>query len=89
VKPEHIDSKIPLTASIEEIPDKEEPASTSIPEETSRVFDTKEDIWDNFEPPVTDISTYLLHDDDVLIEYQTNGSEMWIIENVSFDTPLT
>jgi hypothetical protein len=88
VKPEHIDSMIPLTTSIEEVPDEEEPALAPIPDETSKTFDTK-DIWDNFEPSISDVSTYLLHDNDVLIEYQTNGSEMCIINNMSFDTPLT
>jgi hypothetical protein len=89
VKPEHIYSMIPLTASIEEVPDEERSIPVSIPNKTLQVFDTKEDIWENFEPPVYDVSAYLLWDDDVLIEYQADGSEMCIIENVSFDTPLT
>jgi hypothetical protein len=89
VKPECIDSTIPLTASIEEVPDEEKPVSTPIPKEMSVVISTKEDIWDSFELPVTDISTYLLHDNDVLIEYQADGSEMHIMENISFNTPLT
>jgi hypothetical protein len=90
VKPEHIDSTIPLTASIEEIPDgKERPAPTPIPNKTSGIFDTKEDIWENFKPPVYDVSTYLLCDNNVLIKHQANGSEMCVIEDVSFDTPLT
>jgi hypothetical protein len=89
VKPECIDSMIPLSASIEEVPDKEELVLAYIPNESSKTFNTKEDIWDNFEPPITDISTYLLHDDNILIEYQSDGLEMHIIENISFDTPLT
>jgi hypothetical protein len=87
VKPEHIDSMIPMTASIKEVPDEEEPIP--IPNETLRVFNTKEDIWENYEPPINDVSTYLLCNDNVLIEYQTDGLEMCIIENVSFNTLLT
>jgi hypothetical protein len=85
VKPEHVDSTAPFTAKIEEIPDEE----TFIPTETAPVFDTKEDIWDNYKPMVTDIATYQLCDEDVLIEYSAEGTEMRLIENVSFDTLLT
>jgi hypothetical protein len=72
VKPECIDSMIPFTASIEEVPD-----------EASKIFDTKEDIWHNYEPAVNNVSTYLLHDDDIPIEYQSNGLEMCIIQHSS------
>jgi hypothetical protein len=85
VEPEHIDSMAPFAAKIEEIPDED----THIPNETSPVFNTKEDIWDDYKPPVTDVSTYYLHDEDVLIEYHPDRTEMRVIENVSFDTPLT
>jgi hypothetical protein len=60
VKPERIDSTVPLMASIEEVPDEERLIPISIPHETLPVFDTKENIWENFEPPVHDISAYLL-----------------------------
>jgi len=79
---------IPLTASIEEVPDEEELAPAPIPDKASKIFDTKEDIWDNYKPAVNDISTYLLHDADVLIEYQSNGSEMYHQKHIvqhSFD----
>jgi hypothetical protein len=85
VIPECIDSTAYPSASIEEIPDEE----MTIPEETAPVFDTKEDIWGNYEPMVTDITTYQLQDEEVLIEYSENGTEMRLIENVSFDSPLT
>jgi len=52
------------------------------------IFDAKEDIWGNYKPMVTDIATYQLQDEDVLIEYSEDGSEICLIENVSFDTPL-
>jgi len=84
VKPEHVDSTAPFTMKIKEIPDEE----TFIPTETAPIFDTKEDIWNNYEPMVTNVATYQLHDEDVLIEYSEDGSEMRLIENVSFDTPL-
>jgi hypothetical protein len=83
VKPERIDSTASFVAKIEEIPDKE----TYIPTETAPVFDTKEDIWNTYKPMVTDIATYQLRDEDVLIEYSTDGTEMRLIENISFDTP--
>jgi hypothetical protein len=70
---------------IEEIPDEE----TLTPAETAPIFDTKEDIWNNYEPMVTDVTTNQLHDEDVLIEYSEDGTEMRLIENVSLDTPLT
>jgi len=85
VKPERVDSMTPFAAMIEEIPDKE----TFIPTETAPIFDTKEDIWNNYKPMVTDVATYQLRDEDVLIEYSEDGMEMRLIENVSFDTPLT
>jgi hypothetical protein len=85
VTPECIDSMTYPSASIEEIPDEE----MMIPEETAAVFDTKEDIWGNYEPMVTDIATYQLWDKDVLIKYSADGMEMWLIENVCFDSPLT
>jgi hypothetical protein len=56
VKPERIDSTAHFTAKIKEIPDEE----TFIPAETAPVFDTKEDIWGNYKPMVTDITTYKL-----------------------------
>jgi hypothetical protein len=56
VKPECIDSTAPFTVKIKEIPDEE----TFIPAETAPVFDTKEDIWNNYEPMVTNIATYQL-----------------------------
>jgi hypothetical protein len=68
VKPEHIASMAPFTAKIKEIPD----VDVHIPSKASPVFDTKEDIWGNYEPPVTDIPTYYLHDKDVLIKYHPN-----------------
>jgi hypothetical protein len=85
VKPEYIDSMAPFSARIEKVLDED----VHIPTEISPIFDTKEDIWNNYEPPGTDVSTYHLNDEDVLIEYLMDGSEMGIIENVSFDTPLT
>jgi hypothetical protein len=85
VTPECIDSMTYPSASIEEIPDEE----MTVPEETAPVFDTKEDIWGNYEPMVTDITTYQLWDKDVLIEYSTDGTKMRLIENVSLDSPLT
>jgi hypothetical protein len=85
VTPERIDSTALFSAKIKEIPD-EDP---HIPMETSPIFNTKEDIWNNYELPVTDVSTYSLHDEDVLIEYLMDGSEMRLIENLSFDTLLT
>jgi hypothetical protein len=85
VTPECIDSTTYPSASIEEIPDEE----MTVPEETAPIFDTKEDIWGNYKPMVTDITTYQLWDEDVLIEYSEDGTEMRLIENVSFDSPLT
>jgi hypothetical protein len=85
VKPEHIDSMAPFAAKIEEIPDED----IHIPNKTSPIFHTKEDIWDDYEPPVTNVSTYYLHDKDILIEYHPDGTKMQVIENISFDTPLT
>jgi hypothetical protein len=84
VKPECIDSMAPFAAKIDDIPNEE----TFIPTETTPIFNTKEDIWDNYEPMVTNITTYQLHDEDVLIEYSADGTEMCLIENVSFDMPL-
>jgi hypothetical protein len=84
VTPEHIDSTTYPSASIEEIPDEE----MMVPEETAPVFDTKEDIWENYEPMVTDITTYQLWDEDVIIEYSADGMEMRLIENVSLDSPF-
>jgi hypothetical protein len=60
VKPERVDSTAPFTAKIKEIPDKE----TFIPTQTAPIFDTKEDIWDNYKPMITDITTYQLCDED-------------------------
>jgi hypothetical protein len=57
VKPEHIDSMISLFASIEEIPDEEESVPPSIPNETLKIFDTKEDIWENYELPIINVSS--------------------------------
>jgi len=37
---------------------------------------------------IPDVATYQLQEEDVLIEYSDDGSEMRLIENVSFDTPL-
>jgi hypothetical protein len=85
VSPERVDSMTPFSVKLEEIPDED----AFIPADTTPVFDTKEDIWDNYEPMVTDIATYQLHDEDVLIEYSADGMEMRLIENVSFDIPLT
>jgi hypothetical protein len=85
VPPERIDSMTYPSASIEEIPDEE----MIVPKETAPVFDTKEDIWGNYEPMVTNITTYQLQDEDVLIEYSEDRTEMRLIENVSFDSPLT
>jgi hypothetical protein len=85
VTPGRIDSTTYPSASIKEIPDEE----MTVPEETAPVFDTKEDIWGNYEPMVTDITTYQLQDEDVLIEYLEDGTEMHLIENVSLDSPLT
>jgi hypothetical protein len=85
VTPEHIDSMAYPSASIKEIPDEE----MIIPKETAPVFDTKEDIWGNYEPMVANITTYQLRDEDVLIEYSADGTEMRLIKNVSFNFPLT
>jgi hypothetical protein len=85
VTPERIDSMTYLSVSIKEIPDEE----MTVPEETAPVFDTKEDIWGNYKPMVTDISTYQLQDEDVLIEYSEDRMEMCLIENVSLNSPLT
>jgi hypothetical protein len=85
VKPECIDSMTYPSTSIEEIPDEE----MTVLEEMAPIFDTKEDIWGNYEPMVTDIATYQLQDEDVLIEYSEDGTEMRLIENVSLDSPLT
>jgi len=73
------------SATVKEIPDEE----MAIPEETAPIFDTKEDIWGNYEPMVTDIATYQLQDGDILIKYSVDGTEMRLVENVSFDSPLT
>jgi len=62
VTPERIDSTTYPSASIEEIPDKE----MIVPEETAPVFNTKDDIWENYEPMVTNIATYQLQDEDVV-----------------------
>jgi hypothetical protein len=85
VTPECIDSTTYPSASIEEIPDEE----MTIPEEMAPIFDTKEDIWGNYEPMVTNITTYQIQDEDILIEYLADGTEMRLIKNVSFDSPLT
>jgi hypothetical protein len=85
VKPEHIDSMAPFTAKVEQIPDED----VHIPSETSPVFNTKEDIWGNYELSVDDVSTYYLHNENVLIEYHPDGTEMRVIKNVSLNTPLT
>jgi hypothetical protein len=85
VTPGPIDSTTYPSASIEEIPDEE----MTVPEEMAPIFDTKEDIWGNYEPMVSDITTYQLWDEDVLIEYSKDGTKMHLIENVSLDSPLT
>jgi hypothetical protein len=85
VTPERIDSTTYPPASIEEIPDEE----MTVPKETAPVFDTKEDIWGDYKPMVTNITTYQLKDGEVLIEYSENGTEMRLIENISFNSPLT
>jgi hypothetical protein len=85
VTPERIDSTTCPSASIEEIPNEE----MTVPEEMAPIFDTKEDIWENYEPMVTDIVTYQLWDEDVLIEYSADGMEMHLIKNVSLNSPLT
>jgi hypothetical protein len=85
VTPERIDSMAYPSASIKEIPDEE----MIVPEETAPVFNTKEDIWGNYEPMVADIVTYQLQDEDVLIEYLADGMEMRLIKNVSLNSPLT
>jgi hypothetical protein len=85
VTPERIDSTTYPSASIEEIPNEE----MTVPEETAPIFDTKEDIWGNYESMVTDITTYQLRNEDILIEYSEDGMEMHLIENVSLDSPLT
>jgi hypothetical protein len=73
------------SASIEEILDED----MIVPEETAPIFNTKEDIWGNYEPMVADIATYQLRDEDVLIEYSADGTEMRLIENISLNSPLT
>src|SRR3984957_12511608 len=76
-----------LSASIEEIPDKEEPVPSLIPTEDDDQFDTMHDVW--HAPEVREISSYELGEGEFLVEYDTDGISMRIIEEVSMDTPLT
>jgi hypothetical protein len=63
------------------------PALTLDPDiDDSDDFDTPRDIWmgeNQFALPVTDVSTFELSEDEVLIEYSSDGS------SVQFDSPLT
>jgi hypothetical protein len=58
-------------------------------------YETKDDVWDDvptnptFALKVEDIATYQINDDEVLIEYAQDGSNITIFENLSLDTPLT
>jgi hypothetical protein len=58
----------------------------------SKDFNTPWDIWmdeNQFALPVTDVSTFELSEDEVLVEYSSDGSSVWLIENLSFNSPLT
>jgi hypothetical protein len=53
-------------------------------------MDTKEDVWvAQMAPEVKDLTTYPLHDDKILVEYASDRSTVQLIENISFNTPLT
>jgi hypothetical protein len=53
-------------------------------------MDTKEDIWvGQMAPKVEELATYPLQDDEILIEYAPDGTTVQLIENLSFNTPLT
>jgi hypothetical protein len=69
------------------------PALTQDPDiDESEDFDTPQDIWmgeNQFVLPVTNISTFKLSEDEVLIEYSSDGSSVRLIENICFDSPLT
>ena len=72
-------------------PAKEVPAEEKhfeMPQET----DVMEDVWVgkiNPLPEVKEVATYPLTDDEILIEYSADGSSVRLIENLTFDTPLT
>jgi hypothetical protein len=69
------------------------PALTLDPDiDDSEDFDTPRDIWmgeNQFALPVTDVSTFELSEDEVLLEYSSDGSSLRIRENIHFDSPLT
>jgi hypothetical protein len=59
-------------------------------------YETKDDVWDDiptskplFALKVDDVATYQINDDEILIEYTTDGSNITLFENLSLDTPLT
>ncbi|KAG2344890.1 hypothetical protein BDR05DRAFT_947210 [Suillus weaverae] len=51
-------------------------------------FDTMQDVWVQA-AKVEDIASYPLKDDEVLIEYSSDGTSVRLIENLNLDTPLT
>jgi hypothetical protein len=60
------------------------------PSENFPSMDTKEDVWvGQMAPKVQELATYLLQDDEILIEYAPDGTTIQLIENLSFNTPLT
>src|SRR6201746_2553036 len=83
---------------MEQIKEKKTPPPPLIPdpdedEEDSLVdWDVKEDVWVStmqFAPKVEDPSTFILADDEVLVEYSADASSIRLIENLSLDQPLT
>jgi hypothetical protein len=92
----------PCSVTIEEVPDEETPIPHLIPDEedqdgapeetTSPIYDTKDDIWNeetSMAPKVSSIAEYPLSDDEVLLEYSSDFSQVIISENLTFDTLLT
>jgi len=47
------------------------------------------DSHENMAPCVAEIVEYLLNNDEVLLEYSTDFSTLWLIENLIFNLPLT
>jgi uncharacterized protein YdaU (DUF1376 family) len=98
--PEKTSSKESFKASIEEVIDEEEPGLLPDEDEEEemkideQIFNTTNDVWINklsetFAPAVINAMEYPLLDDEFLVEYANDMTEIRTFENVSMDTPLT
>jgi hypothetical protein len=62
-----------------------QPPSENLPD-----MGTKEDVWvGQMAPRVEELATYPLQDNKILIEYTPDGTNICLIENLLFNTPLT